>query len=176
MPPKAPKASITCNWMRSNVTDETLADFVKSGYLPKKDVMSYRAPDPSEERPQPRDGEVVIFADHMSRGFAPFATATRHCSRSFSASSTAPGLPSNGRQDRRLEGHHSESHRLRQRRHSTAAEHVAAAASQPGTSRWREDQWGCNHCALSALKAKIADSPDPPRQRLHRVIRSTSSS
>ena len=71
MPPKAPKAPITCNWMRSNVTDETLADFVKSGYLPKKDVMSYRAPDPSEERPQPRDGEVVIFADHMSRRFAP---------------------------------------------------------------------------------------------------------
>ncbi|SPT17584.1 unnamed protein product [Triticum aestivum] len=68
MPPKAP---ITCNWMRSNVTDETLANFVKSGYLPKKVVMSYRAPDPSEERPQPRDGEVVIFADHMSRGFAP---------------------------------------------------------------------------------------------------------
>ena len=61
MPPKAP---ITCNWMRSNVTDETLANFVKSGYLPKKEVMSYRAPDPSEERPQPRDGEVVIFADH----------------------------------------------------------------------------------------------------------------
>ncbi|XBI16278.1 hypothetical protein VPH35_058567 [Triticum aestivum] len=71
MPPKAPKASITCNWMRSNVTNETLADFVKSGYLPKKDIMSYRAPDPSEERPQPKDGEVVIFADHMSRGFAP---------------------------------------------------------------------------------------------------------
>ena len=71
MPPKAPKAPITCNWMRSNVTDDTLADFVKTGYLPKKEVMSYRAPDPSEERPQPRDEEVVIFADHMSRGFAP---------------------------------------------------------------------------------------------------------
>ncbi|XBI10225.1 hypothetical protein VPH35_137549 [Triticum aestivum] len=71
MPPKAPKAPITCNWVRSNVTDNTLDDFVKTGYLPKKEVMSYRAPDPSEERPQPRDGEVVIFADHMSRGFAP---------------------------------------------------------------------------------------------------------
>ncbi|SPT17249.1 unnamed protein product [Triticum aestivum] len=70
MPPKAPKTPITCNCMRSNVTDKTLADFVKSGYLPKKDVMSYRALDPSEERPQPRDGEVVIFVDHMSRGFA----------------------------------------------------------------------------------------------------------
>ena len=71
MPPKAPKVPITCNWVRSNVTDSTLADFVKMGYLPKKEVMSYRAPDPSEERPQPKDGEVVIFADHMSRGFAP---------------------------------------------------------------------------------------------------------
>ena len=71
MPPKAPKAPITCNWVRSNVTDSTLADFVKTGYLPKKEVMSYRAPGPSEERPQPKDGEVVIFADHMSRGFAP---------------------------------------------------------------------------------------------------------
>ena len=71
MPPKAPKAPITCNWVRSNVTDDTLDDFVKTGYLPKKEVMSYRAPNPSEERPQPRDGEVVIFADHMSRGFAP---------------------------------------------------------------------------------------------------------
>ncbi|XBI55784.1 hypothetical protein VPH35_037520 [Triticum aestivum] len=71
MPPKAPKAPITCNWMRSNVTDETLIDFMKSGYPPTKDVMSYRAPDPSEERPQPKDGEVVVFVDHMSRGFAP---------------------------------------------------------------------------------------------------------
>ena len=44
MPPKAPKASITCNWMRSNVTNETLANFVKSGYFPKKEIMSYRAP------------------------------------------------------------------------------------------------------------------------------------
>ena len=43
MPPKAPKAPITCNWMRSNVTDDTLADFVKTGYLPKKEIMSYRA-------------------------------------------------------------------------------------------------------------------------------------
>ncbi|XBI18611.1 hypothetical protein VPH35_060347 [Triticum aestivum] len=71
MPPKAPKAPITCNWVRSNVTDSILADFVKTGYLPKKEVMSYRAPDPSEERPQPKDGEVVIFTDHMNRGFAP---------------------------------------------------------------------------------------------------------
>ena len=38
-------------------------------------------------------------SDHISL-LAPFATATRHCSRSFGASSTAPRLPSNDRQDR----------------------------------------------------------------------------
>ena len=65
MPPKAP---ITCKWMRSNVTNETLANFVKSGYLPKKEIMSYRAPDPSEERPQPKDGEVVIFCGSHEPG------------------------------------------------------------------------------------------------------------
>ena len=75
-----------------------------------------------------------------------------------------------------MEGHHSESHRLCQRRHSAAAEYIAAAAGLPGTSRWRRNRWGCNHHALSTPKAKIADSPDPPRQRLHRIIRSTSSS
>ena len=71
MPPKAPKAPVTCNWVKSTVTDSILNDFVKTGHLPKKEIMSYHAPDPSEERPQPKDGEVVIFTDHMSRGFAP---------------------------------------------------------------------------------------------------------
>ena len=71
MPPKAPKAPITCNWVKSTVTDSILDGFVKSGHLPKKEILSYRAPDPSEEKTQPKDGEVVIFTDHMSRGFAP---------------------------------------------------------------------------------------------------------
>ena len=33
--------------------------------------MSYRAPDPTEEKHQPKDGEVVVFTDHMNRGFSP---------------------------------------------------------------------------------------------------------
>ena len=33
--------------------------------------MSYRAPDLDEERPRPKDGEVIIFTDHMNRGFSP---------------------------------------------------------------------------------------------------------
>ena len=55
----------------SIVTEQTLQDFVKVGYLSNMDVMSYRDPDPTEERPQPKEGEVIIFTDHMSRGFAP---------------------------------------------------------------------------------------------------------
>src|SRR4051812_8840402 len=71
MAPKAVKPPVTCNWVPSIVTESKLSEFVKSGHLPKKDVMSYRAPNPSEEKPQPKEGEVIIFTDHMSRGFAP---------------------------------------------------------------------------------------------------------
>ena len=62
---------MTCNWVPSTVTKSKLAEFVKSGHLPKREVMSYRVPNPSEEIPQPKDGEVVVFTDHMNRGFAP---------------------------------------------------------------------------------------------------------
>ncbi|XP_037474192.1 uncharacterized protein LOC119350475 [Triticum dicoccoides] len=59
MAPKTPKALVTCNWVKSTVTESTLSDFVKSGHLPKtKEVMSYRAPNPSEEKPQPKKGET----------------------------------------------------------------------------------------------------------------------
>src|SRR3954471_22721078 len=68
---KAPKPPVTCNWVPSIVTESKLSEFVKIGYLPKKEVMSYRAPNPSEEKPQPKEGEVVVFTDHMSRGFSP---------------------------------------------------------------------------------------------------------
>ena len=63
----APKAPTTCNWVKSIVTDSTLDDFVKTGYLPKKEVMPYRAPHLNEEIPQPKDREVVVFTDHMNR-------------------------------------------------------------------------------------------------------------
>ena len=65
------KPPTSCNWVKSIVTDSTLDDFVKTGYLPKKEVMSYHAPDPTEENPQPNAGEVIVFTDHMNRGFSP---------------------------------------------------------------------------------------------------------
>ena len=33
--------------------------------------MHYRAPDSGEERPLPKDDEVIVFTDHMNRGFSP---------------------------------------------------------------------------------------------------------
>ena len=54
----APKAPTSCNWVKSIVTDSTLDDFVKTDYLSKKEIMSYRAPNPEEEFPQPKTGEV----------------------------------------------------------------------------------------------------------------------
>ena len=66
-----PKTTTSYNWVRSVVTENTLEDFVKTGYLPKKSVMSYRVPKPIEEKPQPKEGEVIVFTDHMNRGFSP---------------------------------------------------------------------------------------------------------
>ena len=66
-----PKITTSCNWVPSIITENTLQDFVKTGYLPKKSVMSYRAPKPEEEKPQPKEGEVIFFTDHMNRGFSP---------------------------------------------------------------------------------------------------------
>ena len=67
----APKPTTSCNWVPSIVTENTLEDFVKTGYLPKKSVMSYHAPKPSEEKPHPKEGEVIVFTDHMLCGFTP---------------------------------------------------------------------------------------------------------
>ena len=67
----APTAPTSCNRGKSIVTDSTRDDFVKTGYLPKKEIMSYHAPNPEEEFPQPKMGEVVVFTDHMNRGFTP---------------------------------------------------------------------------------------------------------
>ena len=69
-----------------------------------------------------------------------------------------------------MEGHYPEPHRLRQRRHCAATKHLAAAAGQPDASRWQQDRGRCDFHALSTMKAKIADSPGPPRQRTHELV------
>ena len=66
-----PKTVTSCNWVKSIVTEDTLKDFVKIGYLLEKNAMHWRAPNPSEEIPQPKDDAVIVFTDHVNRGLSP---------------------------------------------------------------------------------------------------------
>ena len=64
------KQFYACNWVPSRVTEEKPNGCVATGALAKKDVIHWRAPGP-ENPPEPKDGEVIVFADHLSRGFSP---------------------------------------------------------------------------------------------------------
>ena len=64
------KQFYSCNWVPSRVTKEQLDGCVKIGTLLKKNEIQWRVPGP-ENPPTPRDGEVVVFVDHMSHGFKP---------------------------------------------------------------------------------------------------------
>jgi hypothetical protein len=64
------KTITSCNWVVSTVTEETLNEYVKEGILAAKNVIHWRAPG-REAIPAPKEGEVIVFADHMLRGFSP---------------------------------------------------------------------------------------------------------
>ena len=66
-----PKTVTSCNWVPSIVTENSLKDFVEIGFLPAKDILHWRSPKQNEEKPQPQDGEIIVFTDHMNRGFSP---------------------------------------------------------------------------------------------------------
>ena len=64
------KTVTACNWVVSRVTMEDLNEYVQTGVLAKKDVIHWRVPG-TKCPPQPKDGEVVVFIDHMICGFIP---------------------------------------------------------------------------------------------------------
>ena len=60
----------SCNWVPSRIKEEQLTGYVLTGALAKKDVIHWRVPGP--ECPlEPQDGEVVVFMQHLDRGFSP---------------------------------------------------------------------------------------------------------
>ena len=59
-----------CNWVPSHVTESQLDDLVLIGALDSKDTIHWRVPG-NECPPTPQEGEVVVFADHLARGFKP---------------------------------------------------------------------------------------------------------
>ena len=67
---KTAKVPNSCDWVASNVTERTLKEYVIMGVLPDKEIVHWRVPGP-ETTPQPEEGEVVIFTDHLLRGFSP---------------------------------------------------------------------------------------------------------
>ena len=50
--------------------EEALNDHVKVGVLAPKEDIHWRVPG-DEARPTPKESEVVVFTDHMLRGFTP---------------------------------------------------------------------------------------------------------
>lgn len=64
------KTFTSWNWVASRVTEEDLNNFVQTGVLAKKDDIHWRVP-VTENPPEPKEGEVIVFTNHMIRGFSP---------------------------------------------------------------------------------------------------------
>ena len=64
------KTVTSCNWVVSRVTKEELNEYVQKGVLAKKDIIHWRVPG-TETPPEPKEGELIVFTDHMDRGFSP---------------------------------------------------------------------------------------------------------
>ena len=58
------------NWASSRVTEEQLNGMVNIATLPKKTEIRWRVPG-TENHPTLRQGEVVVFVDHIGHGFKP---------------------------------------------------------------------------------------------------------
>ena len=57
-------------WLPSEIGDAALQRCVSVGTLSSKEMIGWRAA-AGEVRPQPAEGEVVVFTDHLEQGFSP---------------------------------------------------------------------------------------------------------
>ena len=62
--------TLEANWMGSEITYPKLKDLEKTGVSPPQSEIKWRAPG-GETRPEPQQGEVIVFADHITWGFRP---------------------------------------------------------------------------------------------------------
>lgn len=58
------------NWVPSKITQTQINGYVTTGALASKRVLNWRVLD-SEFPPEPQDGEVIVFMQHLDRGFSP---------------------------------------------------------------------------------------------------------
>lgn len=66
----APKRATLANWAKSTMSELRFEELVKAGLLPSMAEIRWRALE-EETRPQPDKGEVIVFTDHLTRGFRP---------------------------------------------------------------------------------------------------------
>ena len=66
----AAKQFVCCNWVPSRITEEDLTNAASIGLLGPQAVLKWRAPG-NECPPTPKEGEVIVFFNHMARGFSP---------------------------------------------------------------------------------------------------------
>ena len=62
------KKGISANWGGSSVDEEQLERLIDAGYI--SPLVQARAPG-DEIEPAPAAGEIVVFVDHLYRGFSP---------------------------------------------------------------------------------------------------------
>src|SRR4051812_14645080 len=58
------------NWMGSQMTQLKLKKLEKAGVLPPQSKIKWHALG-KETQSQPQEGEVIVFVDHITRGFRP---------------------------------------------------------------------------------------------------------
>ena len=68
------KTVTSCNWVPSVITEQILKEYVQTGILAAKDAINWRFLEPNESRPQPSEKEVIVFIDHIKRGFSPLGS------------------------------------------------------------------------------------------------------
>src|SRR4051812_8029782 len=80
--PPAKKSTLAADWSKIQVTEDQLNDMVAEAILPLQSEIQWRVPG-AETRPQPKKGKVIVFADHVTRGFRPpgskFFRSVLHC-------------------------------------------------------------------------------------------------
>ena len=64
------KQFYACNWVPSRVTKEQLTGYVLTGALASQETNHWRVPG-QENPPELQNGEVIVFTDHLNRGFSP---------------------------------------------------------------------------------------------------------
>lgn len=66
----AKSKTFVCNWVASQVSELMLNDYKEQGFLAETEAATCQVP-MGERIPEPHAEEVIVFTDHLLRGFFP---------------------------------------------------------------------------------------------------------